>query len=288
MADYDRSVDTDLTNPITYRPMTGSSSGGPINILKGINHVCIGTDGGGSVLAPALATNLCSVLLKGVGLTAGEGKSTDGLNFAAGVGVMGRNLTETLAAAQTLCDVPLSNAAEKPVRVVIPAKGCMTLPDGNDANTLRGYLQNLPQNVLVTEHFFSDVYDRTALSTQLNQLLAQDSERLYLSLEGPIDLYAADESIPRSFAGEGTQYAAGVPSKAFVKVANICNCSAFTVPCNRLATGFVLVCPQGEAALKQGAALAAWLETVAPVPEMFSRYFIRHEKYCAPFSGADQ
>jgi hypothetical protein len=31
MADLGRSVDTDLVNPLTYRPMTGSTSGGAVN-----------------------------------------------------------------------------------------------------------------------------------------------------------------------------------------------------------------------------------------------------------------
>lgn len=40
-----RAIDTDLINPVTYRVMTGSTSGGPINILKGMIDFAIGTDG---------------------------------------------------------------------------------------------------------------------------------------------------------------------------------------------------------------------------------------------------
>jgi len=47
-SDYGRAIVSDLTNPITYRAMTGSTSGGPINILKGIIDFSIGTDGSGS------------------------------------------------------------------------------------------------------------------------------------------------------------------------------------------------------------------------------------------------
>ena len=39
MSDLGRSVDTELVNPLTYRCMTGSTSGGAINVLKGINDV---------------------------------------------------------------------------------------------------------------------------------------------------------------------------------------------------------------------------------------------------------
>ncbi|WP_300963560.1 amidase family protein, partial [Faecalibaculum rodentium] len=52
-----RAVDYNLHNPITGRPMTGSSSGTAINVFLGINDLGIGTDGGGSVLAPAAAVN---------------------------------------------------------------------------------------------------------------------------------------------------------------------------------------------------------------------------------------
>ena len=36
MSHLGRSIDTDLINPLTYRCMTGSSSGTAINIIKGI------------------------------------------------------------------------------------------------------------------------------------------------------------------------------------------------------------------------------------------------------------
>lgn len=86
MSDLGRSIDTDLVNPLTYRPMTDSTSGGAINVLKGINDCCVGTDGGGSVLAPALAINLYAIMAKGVGLYAGSGQSTDGMDFSADLG----------------------------------------------------------------------------------------------------------------------------------------------------------------------------------------------------------
>ena len=50
-----RAVDMQLRNPITGRRMTGSSSGTAINVFLGINDLGIGTDGGGSVLAPAMS-----------------------------------------------------------------------------------------------------------------------------------------------------------------------------------------------------------------------------------------
>ena len=53
-----RAVDMQLVNPLTGRHMTGSSSGTALNVFYGINDLGVGTDGGGSVLAPAAALNL--------------------------------------------------------------------------------------------------------------------------------------------------------------------------------------------------------------------------------------
>jgi hypothetical protein len=92
MSHLGRSIDTDLVNPLTYRCMTGSSSGTAINILKGINDFGIGTDGGGSVLAPALSTNLYSFIGSGVGLVTGkESLSTDSISFTGGIGIISKN-----------------------------------------------------------------------------------------------------------------------------------------------------------------------------------------------------
>lgn len=43
-------------------------SGTAINVLYGLTTIGIGTDGGGSVLGPAISLNLYSVLLSGTGL----------------------------------------------------------------------------------------------------------------------------------------------------------------------------------------------------------------------------
>ena len=53
-----RAVDAALVNPLTLRAMTGSSSGTALNVLYHINDLGLGTDGGGSVLAPAASVNL--------------------------------------------------------------------------------------------------------------------------------------------------------------------------------------------------------------------------------------
>ena len=78
--DRGRAVDLNLLNPITGKLMIGSSSGTAINVLYGLNTVGVGTDGGGSVLGPAIGLNLYSALLSGVGIKGKTSKkSTDSI-----------------------------------------------------------------------------------------------------------------------------------------------------------------------------------------------------------------
>lgn len=288
MASLGRSVDTDLVNPLTYRPMTGSTSGGAVNILKGAIDLCLGTDGGGSVLAPALAASLPAFMGNGIGLRGRQGRSTDGLPFVTGLGVIGCTLDMVLDAAELLYGASIQNGdCAHTIPVAIPAPGCMPLPGGGDcAETLHTYLEKLSAGNIEwdwQEIQYDNPYARTALTHQLQQLMCEEPKRLYLSLEGPIDVLSADETIPRSFAGNAPQIVAGIPSKAFVKAANPCGCSGFALPCDRLATGFVLLAPPGSEMLPAACSLARQLMQAAPRPEMFDRYFVRREKYCETF-----
>ena len=91
-----RAIDIDLKNPITGLAMTGSSSGTAINVFLGINDIGIGTDGGGSVLAPAISLNLFSlidpVLFREERKREKDKISTDGISFMPSIGLISKNL----------------------------------------------------------------------------------------------------------------------------------------------------------------------------------------------------
>lgn len=132
MSHLGRSIDTDLINPLTYRCMTGSSSGTAVNILKGINDFGIGTDGGGSVLAPALSTNLYSFIGSGVGLvTEKEGLSTDSISFTGGIGVISKSFFILKGVAEDILEKKIKYSEDK-IRVLIPKNNSIVLPDGMD------------------------------------------------------------------------------------------------------------------------------------------------------------
>jgi hypothetical protein len=282
MADIGRSVDTDLVNPLTYRLMTGSTSGGCINILKGINNLCIGTDGGGSVLAPALSTNLFSFMGKGCGLqAAGKGKSTDGLSFFAGIGLISSSFETLRASSGVLCETDWSCGEER-VRVTVPEKNSLTLPGGADSNDkLLSVLSALPGRYDVKVHRFSAPYDRSATVEELNALFRDDGTDLILTYEGPVDVFGYDETIPRAFEGPAVRELTGAHSKALVKAANLCGCSALTVPGPELAAGYVITCARGHKRAAMGFALASHIQARARRPEIFKRFYVRKEKYVA-------
>ncbi len=287
MSDLGRSVDTELVNPLTYRPMTGSTSGGAINVLKGINDVCIGTDGGGSVLAPALATNLYALMGKGLGLVAGGGVSTDGLGFAAGVGFIGRSLELVTQAAELACGEGLFSPLSKESAggcVLLPASGCAFLPDGRDMReALAPYAGQLSGDWHLDEFTYSSIYDREQTVWELRDIWAEHSDACVVSYEGPVDVYAADETIARTFCGAAPEVVAGVRSKALCKAVNIAGGTGICIPSCELACGFVVACGPGVAAARRALWLARELEAArGPLPAPLVRYFLDRSKPYRP------
>lgn len=270
-ADMGRSVDVELTNPLTYRSMTGSTSGGPVNILKGVNDACMGTDGGGSILAPALATNLFALMGKGLGLVAeGMGRSTDGLAFRGGVGFIGRSLSLVVSATEFACGRSL-DGGELP-EVVAPAVGTAALPGGGDMRQKAdGFLA--AADLVAGDAAFSDVYERTQTVPELRALWGRDPTTCVVTFEGPIDVLSADETIPRGFGGVAPGVVAGVRSKALCKSVNMAGGAAICIPTGELACGLLISCGPGVEAARGAVRLARELAAHIELSKMLVRYF---------------
>lgn len=132
-SDKGRAIDTDLHNPITYRLMTGSTSGGPINLLKGINDVAIGTDGGGSVLAPAMSCQLPSAIGAGLDLFVKRSKhATDGRPFTGSVGAMAKNISTVMKVMACLADIDLDIGVNRKLTIGVPQSESIYCPDQTD------------------------------------------------------------------------------------------------------------------------------------------------------------
>ncbi|SIR04719.1 hypothetical protein SAMN05920897_1299 [Alkalispirochaeta americana] len=237
MSDRGRAVDPSLVNPLTGRAMTGSSSGTALNVLYGINDIGICSDGGGSVLGPALSLSLYSIMAKGMGLLCSNNRiSTDGIGFIPGVGAVSHSLSNIVRFAE-----------------------CFAVED-SDSRGLGGGV------VLLGNNFSgSGVFDSVKAVLAENQIghseevLPSDMSRAslidwvagqfgagrtILSVEGPADVCGFGDSLCGVMGQCGNEYYDG-HGKYLVKVANMCNATALTLPLSELGSGLVLMAPEG-------------------------------------------
>lgn len=299
MSHLGRSIDTDLINPLTYRCMTGSSSGTAINIIKGINDFGIGTDGGGSVLAPALSTNLYSFIGSGVNLTTKkESLSTDNIAFSGGIGVISKNLSILKEVAQDLLDEKIlkdivevkeqlkfnKDENSSLIRVAIPKTNLLKLADGTDMRQEIDKVINLIDNKAIKfiEYDFDNIYERNIGIKEIKNIFENNLADVILTFEGPIDVYGYDETIQRSFKGKAEKKITSNGGKALVKAINMCKCTGITIPGEKLASGFVICGKQGGEGMVKAFTLAEELDSVIEKNEIFQRYFIRREKFVEP------
>lgn len=274
-----RAIDTGLLNPLTGRPMTGSTSGGPVNILLGIIDLCIGTDGGGSVLGPAAATGLAGVIGSGLGLTCPvERVSTDGFAFRPALGVIARDwptarigLTALLRA--TGVDPPPRTSLSG-VRVALPCPGSVTLPDGADmAAALEPYLPPL------WEAGARPVFvDMTGIAVRERSIALLREiwtvADLVVTLEGPVDLYGLGDSVVGSLGPPGADLQAR-GGKYLLRALNLVGCTGITLPVPRLSSGLILAGPPGRQGAACALAAADLLASSLRMPPLFGRYFFQ-------------
>ncbi|MFR1927813.1 MAG: amidase [Clostridium paraputrificum] len=281
MSHLGRSIDTELINPLTYRAMTGSSSGTAINVFKGINDFGIGTDGGGSVLAPALSLNLFSFLGKGAGLEISKkGVSTDNIAFKPGIGLISKDFSTLKYVVNELMSLEESSLEE--MRVVIPEKNTCKTVEGEDTyNKVINILNKIKNyhKLTIVEYRFQDIYNRESSIKDINNIFSNDIGDIIINFEGPIDLYGYDETIQKSFLGNGAKEITKNGGKALVKSANICRCSAITLPVNEIASGIVLCSKEGKEKIHGLFALAEEINEVIKRPDIYEKYFIRKEKF---------
>lgn len=275
-----RAIDTDLHNPITYRLMTGSSSGGPINILKGINDFAIGTDGGGSTLGPAMSCQLPSVIGSGIGLHVKQKKtSTDGIDFTGSVGVIAKDMWTLASIIETLINEELELVEEPKLKIAIPKKGTITCPDQMDMHEkVIYYLSKMDcSHISFLEVDMTGIDNRARGINIIQEILGENEADLILTCEGPIDVYGYGETIPQQF-GQVGQELTKHHGKYLLRSANMCNTTAITVPTENLATGLVIVAKEGVGNCKNAFNLAKKLEKGINLPDVWKRYFLDNEQ----------
>ncbi len=273
MAAGGRAIDTDLINPLTGGVMTGSSSGSCINILLGINDFALGTDGGGSVLGPAVSTGLYSIMGKGLGLRGRRPRvSTDGIEFTPGVGVISHDYDLCLQVAGHLAPFDVLTEGEIKARQITVA-----VSRGDWAkDALQLVLERLHGVVQFVEADFGgpalSAEKRKTLISRCKKVLATQAD-LIMSLEGPIDLWGRGDSVLGSWGQTGKKLQAA-SGKGLLKVANMFNATAVSMPTGELATGIVIMGKEGKPGASLSLSLARLLQGLFVPPRLFTDHFI--------------
>lgn len=242
-----RAVDMQLTNPLTGHPMTGSSSGTALNVFYRINDLGIGSDGGGSVLAPAAALNLygfISPLIEQVYLRQYEKVSTDNIAFSPSLGLIGRNLDVIKKAVACALDMDLPGVEDDRIKMT-----------------------TVPENM--------DIYDRRENLIPFVKGTVQRGTIL-VSKEGPVDLHGLGDTIFGHFS-EDTWEIQKKSGKGLMRVANMCGVSALVIPEKGLGCCTLLLCnsnPQDIANM-----LKAAENYVKPQSTLIERYYGNYQMY---------
>lgn len=255
--DRGRAVDLNLLNPITGKLMIGSSSGTAINVLYGLNTVGVGTDGGGSVLGPAIGLNLYSALLSGVGLKGRTNKkSTDSVEFTPGVGF----ITQDFLQLEKVCEIFLTEPQDS-------AKKCCVMDlDIEDCKKLKEIYEI---NILEKQE---KLYERDSMIEFLKNTFKSYSALIYL--EKDVELYGLGDSV-FGVMGEKAKEIQKNSNKGFLKVLNMLNCSAITIPTGDIGSAIVIVVPEGEIYLKSLLEISKVLNEDKR-PKLYREYFLNY------------
>ncbi|WP_067929470.1 amidase family protein [Alicyclobacillus shizuokensis] len=255
MAAYGRALDPDLVNPLTGQWMTGSSSGSAVNILRGVHDLAIATDGGGSILGPALAAQLYGINGKGLGLVgAHPSRSTEGMPLSVGIGV----LSHSLAFAKRAMEALFGQALDAPVeglRVALDEAAPDHLADALSASGC------------TVRRFAKGESHQRVHGLALMAELFQDCQ-VIVSAEGPVDV----DEYADSLVMNGQPTARG--GKHLLRSANLADTTAVAVAGSSTASGFVVMAPNGVTAGAQALAVARVVAEQCPRPTLFEDYFL--------------
>ena len=261
-----RAIYTEIRNPLTARPMTGSSASTCVHIMQGINQLGLGTDGGGSVLAPAISCGLYAIMGKGLGLQGETTRlSTEGIPFQPGIGVIGQNYELCRKAVYTLLE------QEVPKRFLSSEQGKIGIIQwrGEEEEWQKDIRENLKEyswKIFVREK----TTKREELSAIYREAVSQTD--FLISKEGPVDLYGLGDSVLGGFGQTGRKLQED-GEKYFVKIANLVNATAIAIPGRELAAGYLLMAAEGKVSGMAGIELGQHLAGIVTRPSVFDQYF---------------
>lgn len=187
----------------------------------GINDVGIGTDGGGSVLAPAMSLNLFSFMspiLENEHMIQFNKTSTDGIVFHPSLGFI---------------------TSKKSVLEEI-IRDCFELPEYTKNLKIAVSTEDTHAYPFVTEAIkYPDIYGNRQIGIEfLTKALEQYD--VVISFEGPVDLVQYGDTVYGHF-DKKTQNMQRQSGKGLLRVVNMVSATAITIPSDKLGFGFVLI-----------------------------------------------
>ncbi|CRF33383.1 putative uncharacterized protein [Brachyspira suanatina] len=257
-SDRGRAIDLKLINPISGKIMSGSSSGSAINVLYGLNTISIATDGGGSVLAPAISLNLYSILLSGIGLKGNlKRKSTDNIDFVPGIGIIAQNFEDLFNASKLFLKENFNSDVSKKLNILLTSEF-----DSGIIDKLKDYELNIIED--------KDLFSREDLILELNNIFS--SYDIFIYLEKDIDVEGIGDSV-FGMMGEKALYIQKKSNKKYIKVLNMLNCTALTIPTGELGTSIVIAAKEGNDGLYNILEIAKAINQEFR-PKLFIDYFL--------------
>lgn len=248
-----RAVDIDRINPITGHYMSGSSSGTAINVFAGINDLGIGTDGGGSVLAPAICVNIYGFISQMIEKEREQNHkpNTDGIVAGTSIGFMSRDRSILYKAIEDSTGLHEENGDS----VIFSDREYPCI----DSKVIQLLNSDAPRNELT-------VFLREILS-KCDVLISQ---------EGPIDIEGFGDSLFGHF-DERTKEIQKRSGKGYVRVCNIAGATALAIPSDSLGTATLLMCENDKKKISHLLHVSAMFPEIHD--ELITRYFLNLDNY---------
>lgn len=251
-SDGGRAVDLHIVNPISGRWMSGSSSGTAVNVLTGINDLGIGSDGGGSVLAPAISLNLfgfISCCIEADYVKNFPKKSTEGILFTPSIGYITREFSDLKKAVEASIPLPSLTSNEMNIWIDEHAQPyCDKI----------GKIVHLPNR-----------YGARLPLIECCQSIIKECDIL-IGYEHHVDLEGFGDSIFGHF-DEQTMKEQAAAKKGIIRIANMINATAISIPVSGLGCALILMCESKPLKIKLLLELA---ESIAkPQDPLIAHYF---------------
>ena len=274
---FGRAVDFKLINTIGGNWMTGSSSGTAINVFLGINDLGIGTDGGGSVIAPAMAVQcygFISPLIEQDYMRQFEKISTDDINFYPSLGFITRSFKVMKSAINAVLELPMKNPMQNEVINVICPNSEFLVNGNRVGKKIQSILEEMKDVDIVSTNIPEFDMDRKPMINFLSKQIEKCD--VFISYESKIDVFGIGDSVLGHF-DEITQVNQNKSGKYLIRVANMVKATTITIPSKEFASGYTLFCESKPEKIRKMLYVAEQFCTEED--ELLNRYFREHDSY---------